>query len=207
MSDPARLMRFILELRQAGVTDARTLGALERVSRAHFAPPHLDGLAFEDTALPLPHAQSMTKPSVVGRMMMALGAQADDVVLEIGAGSGFQAAAISELARKVVTLDRWRDLVADARGRFGTARLMRVFAHVADGAEGWADDAPYDRIIINASVEAPPLALLQQLKPGGVLVAPIGERLVRIRNGVSEDLGPVKFQPLESGLGEETAPD
>lgn len=207
MSDPARLMRFILELRQAGVTDARALSALERTPREDYAPAHLAGLAYDDIPLPLAGAQTMTKPSVVGRVIAALDAQPGDTVLEIGTGSGYQAGVIAQQAHKVVTLDRWRDLVAGARVRFGTARLMRVYAHLADGSAGWEDDAPYDRIVINAAVEAPPLELLKQLKPGGVLVAPIGDvegqRLIRFRNDVREDFGPVKFAALETGLGDE----
>jgi protein-L-isoaspartate(D-aspartate) O-methyltransferase len=124
-------------------------------------------------------------------------------VLEVGTGSGFQAAVLSNLAHKVVTLERWRDLAADARGRFGTARLMRTFAHVADGLEGWPEDAPYDRIIVNAALGDFPLALLDQLKTGGVIVAPLGERLVRYCNGRQEDLGPAKFAPIERGVPEE----
>lgn len=205
-ADPARLMRFVLELRQAGITDARTLGAMERAPRTHYAPAHLEGLAFDDVNLPLAHAQTMTKPSLIGRMVAALDAQNEDAVLEIGAGSGYQAAVLAQLAHKVVTLDRWRALVADARGRFGTARLMRVFAHAADGFDGWAEDAPYDRIIINAMVDALPAPLLAQLKPGGVLVAPVGGRLVRMRNGAAEDLGPISLAPLERGLEDAPAP-
>lgn len=209
MSDPARLMRFVLELRQAGVTDARTLTAMERTPRRHYTPPHLEGLAFDDIALPLPHAQAMTKPSIVGRVVTALAPQPGDKVLEIGAGSGYQAAVLAELAHKVITLERWRSLTADARARFGAARLMRVFAHVADGGDGWDDDAPYDRIVINAAVDAPPRALMAQLKPGGVLVAPVGDaegqRLLRFRNEQREDFGPVKFAPLDLGLGAEEA--
>jgi protein-L-isoaspartate(D-aspartate) O-methyltransferase len=200
--DPARLMRFVLEMRQAGITDARVLSALERTPRTHYAPGHLVGLAMDDVALPLAHGQTMTKPSVVARLVAALDPQAGDVVLEIGTGSGFQTAVLSTLAHKVVSLERWRDLAADARGRFGTARLMRTFAHVADGLEGWADDAPYDRIIVNAAMDDFPLSLLDQLRGGGVLVAPLGERLIRYCNGRQEDLGPIKFQAIESGVPE-----
>lgn len=209
MTDPARLMRFVLEMRQAGVTAPRALAALERTPRTHYAPGHLEGLALDDVGLPLAHGQTMTKPSVVGRVIAALEPQPDDVVLEIGAGSGFQAAALSDIAHKVITLERWRDIAADARGRFGMARLDRTYAHVADGFDGWPEDAPYDRIVINGAVEDFPPALLEQLKPGGVIVAPIGDasgqRLIRMCNNERVDLGPVKFAPLERGVedGEE----
>lgn len=201
-----RLMRFVLEMRQSGVTDARILSALERTPRTHYAPPHLEGLALDDVGLPLAHAQTMTKPSMVARMVAALDPQTDDVVLEIGTGSGFQAAVLSALARKVVSLERHRDLAADARARFGTARLMRTFAHVADGLEGWTDDEPYDRIIVNAALEDLPLVLLDQIKAGGVIIAPIGERLVRYCNGQRDDLGPIKFAPIEPGVPDEGPP-
>lgn len=206
MTDPSRLMRFVLEMRQAGVLDARALSALERTPRMHYAPAHMEGLALDDVGLPLPHNQIMTKPSVVGRVIAALDPQADDIVLEIGVGSGFQAAALSELAHKVISLERWRDIAAEARGRFGTARLMRTFAHVADGYDGWPEEAPYDRIVVNAAVNAIPEALIAQLRPGGVLVAPVGDndtqRLIRLRNGVHDDFGPVKFSMLERGVEE-----
>lgn len=205
MSDPARLMRFILELRQAGVTEARVLGAMERTPRADYAPAHLSDLAYDDIALPLAHGQSMTRPALVGRVVAALDAQEGDHVLEIGAGSGYQAAVLAQLAHKVTTLERWRALGAEARQRFGQARLMRVYAHVADGREGWAEDGPYDRIVINGAVAAPPPALLAQLKPGGVLLAPIGDAegqmLTRWRDGAAEALGAVKYAPLDEGLG------
>jgi protein-L-isoaspartate(D-aspartate) O-methyltransferase len=204
--DPSRLMRFVLEMRQAGVTDARALSALERTPRTHYAPEHLEGLALDDVGLPLAHAQTMTKPSLIGRMLAALAPESGDTVLEIGTGSGFQAAAISTAAHKVVTLDRWADLTIAARGKFGTARLMRTYAHTADGFDGWPDEAPYDRIIINGALEDLPPALLEQLKPGGVIVAPLGDaqnqRLIRCRNGQREDLGPIRMQPLERGVGE-----
>ncbi|MGD9981075.1 MAG: protein-L-isoaspartate O-methyltransferase [Hyphomonadaceae bacterium] len=204
--DPSRLMRFVLEMRQAGVTDARALSALERTPRTHYAPEHLEGLALDDVGLPLPHAQTMTKPSIVGRMVAALAPEAGETVLEIGTGSGFQAAAVSAIANKVITLDRWSDLTIAARGKFGTARLMRTFAHTADGFDGWTEDAPYDRIVVNAALADFPEPLLAQLKPGGTIVVPLGDaqnqRLVRLRNGVREDLGPIRLQPLQRGLGQ-----
>jgi protein-L-isoaspartate(D-aspartate) O-methyltransferase len=209
--DLARLMRFVLDMRQAGVTDARALSALEKTPRTYFAPDHLEGLAMDDIPLPLAHAQTMTKPSVIGRVLTALAPQAGDNVLEVGTGSGFQAAAIGSLARKVVTVERWRDLAAEARGRLGRARLLHVFAHAADGFEGWTDDAPYDRVVMNVAVEDIPLPLLDQLKAGGVLIAPIGDaeaqRLIRYRNGEREDLGAIRFQSLERGPGEDFVAD
>jgi protein-L-isoaspartate(D-aspartate) O-methyltransferase len=199
-------MRFVLEMRQAGVTDARALAAMERTPRTHYAPEHLEGLALDDVGLPLAHGQTMTKPSIVGRMISALAPEAAHVVLEIGTGSGFQAAAMASMAGKVITLDRWSDLTVAARGKIGTARLMRVYAFTADGFDGWEEDGPYDRVIVNGALDDIPPALINQLKPGGVIVAPLGDaesqRLVRYRNGEREGLGPIRLQPLERGLGE-----
>ena len=113
--------------------------------------------------------------------------------------------AFEELIRG--TASGWRDLLIDARGRLGRARLLNVFAHVGDGHEGWSDDGPYDRIVLNCAVAEIPPPLFDQLKPGGVIVAPIGagdeQRLMRFRNDAEEDLGPVRFAPLLRGLGEE----
>jgi protein-L-isoaspartate(D-aspartate) O-methyltransferase len=201
--DPSRLMRFVLEMRQAGVTDARVLSALERTPRTHYAPAHLEGLAMDDVGLPLSHAQTMTKPSLIGRVLMALDPQAGESVLEIGTGSGFQAAVLADLAHKVTTIERHRDLCAEARSRIGAARLMRVFAHCGDGYHGWDDDAPYDRIVISAAADEIPAPLRAQLKPGGTLVGNVGGRLVLLRNDTVTDLGPLNLQPLERGVAED----
>jgi len=151
----------------------------------------------------------MTKPSVIGAVLMALDVGPGDVVLEVGSGSGYQAAALATLAQRVITLERWRDLAAEARARFGRARLMNVFAHAADGFDGWAEHAPYDRIVVNAAMADLPEALVSALKPDGVLVAPVGDaqtqRLIRYRNGQRADLGAVAFAPLERGVSEADA--
>jgi len=198
--DPQRLMRFVLDMRTAGVTDARALRALERTPRDHYAPAHLAALAYDDSGLPLPCGQSMTKPSIVGRMIAALDVRESDNVLEIGTGSGFQAAALASLARKVTTLDRHRQLVTDAREKFGLARLMNVQAHLADGREGWAEGASYDRIVANGAIVSVPDVWRAQLAAGGVIVAPVGERLMRFADGGESDLGPIKFAALAEGV-------
>ncbi len=199
--DPARLMRFILDLRQSGVTDAKTLAAIERTPRAHFAPSHLQSLALEDRDLPLPHGQTMTRPALTARVVAALDLAPTHSVLEIGTGSGYQAAVIARLARKVVTLDRWADLVTAARARIGEARLMNVALHWCDGADGFGDGAPYDRIVINADIAALPDALRAQATDDAVITAPMQGRLMRWRAGACEDLGPAPFAPIAQGLG------
>ncbi len=206
--DPLRLMRFVLDMRQAGVTDAAALSAMERTPRGQYAPAHLAGLALDDTNLPLPHGQVMTKPSLIGRMLSALQVEAEHRVLEIGTGSGYQAACIAQRAKRVVSVERWRDLMTEARARLGAARLMHVTVHHGDGVEGHEASAPYDRIIVNGAMPDLPLALRDQLAPGGAILAPLGlgaeQRLIRFSAGARVDLGPVRFAPLELGLPPES---
>lgn len=194
------LMRFVLGLRQGGVTDARVLAAMERASRTHFAPPQFSAFALEDRALPLGDGATMTKPSLVARMLQALELRGGETVLEIGTGSGYQAGVLAAIARRVVSLERRRNLAADARAKIGLLRHMHVYVHSADGVQGWAEDAPYDAIVINGAVDAPADALLRQLAPGGVIVAASGGRLIQWRNGVARDLGPADLPTLEAGV-------
>lgn len=199
-----RLMRFVLEMRQAGITDPRVLRAMETTLRENFAPEHLRDMAHDDSALPLPGGQTMTRPSLVGQIVSALAPTDDDIVLEIGTGSGYQAGVLAALSFKLVTIDRVRNLVGEARAGFARSGLINAFAHCGDGFEGWLYDAPYDRIVLNVAVTEIPPPLLVQLKPGGVLLAPIqdqqGQRLVRLRNEQRQDLGPVNFPNLERGV-------
>lgn len=207
-ADPARMMRFVLDMREAGVTDFATLAALERTDRAHFAPEHLKALALDDVALPLAEGQSMTKPSVIGRMIAALDLKEGHNVLEVGAGSGFQAAAIAKIARRVTSLDRRRALVIEARSRVGALRIMNVLVHVGDGLAGWAENAPYDRIVLNGGVGAAPEALMAQLAEGGALLAAVGEEgaqrlCLHRKDGETRDLGAIVFPALEVGVAQE----
>lgn len=206
-----RRMRFVLDLRQGGVTDARVLAAMERTSRTHFAPPAFKAFALEDRALPLGDGAVMTKFSVVARMLQALELRGGETVLEIGSGSGYQAGVLAVIARRVVSLERRMALAAEARSRIGQLRLMHVYVHAADGAAGWAEDAPYDAIIINAAIEPPTAESMKQLATGGVIVAPVtgagGQRLMQYRKAadgalVGRDLGPAEFAAMETGVRE-----
>lgn len=200
-----RLMRFVLDLRQSGVTDARVLSAMEKTPRLHFAPPQFATLALEERALPIGEGQQMSSPATVGRMLSALELKGGEMVLEVGSGSGYQAAVLGAMARRVVSLERRQQVAADARGKIGTLRTMHVYVHYADGAEGWSGEQLFDRIVINAAVTGPLPALAAQLSVGGVIAAPINGRLVQFRKGVDgafaeRDCGPLTLAPLEHGL-------
>jgi protein-L-isoaspartate(D-aspartate) O-methyltransferase len=201
----ARLMRFVLDMRQAGVTDARVLSAMERTPRAAFAPAHMEALALDDVALPLSCGQAMTKPSLVGRMVSALNLTGRERVLEIGCGSGYQTAVLARLCAKVIGLDRHARLVTDARAALGRQRLDPASTALADGLAGFTAGAPYDRIIANGAVEALPQAWLDQAAVGAVIVAPLasarGMRLMLWTVGQAAaplDLGPMDAAPLSA---------
>jgi protein-L-isoaspartate(D-aspartate) O-methyltransferase len=201
-----RLMRFVLELRQGGITDARVLGAMEKTPRAHFAPPQFAAFALEDRALPLDEGQSMSKPSDVARLLSALDLRGGETVLDVGSGSGYQAAVLGAVARRVISVERRHNLAAAARGRVGQLRMMHVYVHWADGAQGWKDEPVFDRVAIAAAVDAPPPAIVAQLVVGGVIAAPTpAGRLMQYRKGedgalVARDMGPLALAALEPGV-------
>ena len=207
-----RKMQFLYTLRSRGVTDSRVLSAMEQVDRAPFVRGIFSERAYEDTPLPIACGQTISQPSVVGLMTQALKLSPRDKVLEIGTGSGYQAAILSRLVRRVYTLDRHQRLVREARALFEELNLANITAITADGSYGLPDQAPFDRIIVTAAAEDPPGPLLAQLKIGGIMVVPVGQSdavqsLIRVRKGedglVYDELLPVRFVPLLEGLGKD----
>ncbi|MCH2164258.1 MAG: protein-L-isoaspartate(D-aspartate) O-methyltransferase [Marinovum sp.] len=203
-------MQFLFALRSKGVTDSRVLGAMEKVDRGLFVTGLFEDRAYEDMPLPISCGQTISQPSVVGLMTQALQVAPRDKVLEVGTGSGYQAAVLSQLARRVYTVDRHKRLVAEARSVFDALDLTNITAFNADGSHGLPDQAPFDRILVTAAAEDPPGPLLAQLKMGGIMVVPVGQsdavqsliRVHRTENGFDYDeLRPVRFVPLVEGLG------
>ena len=211
--DPAeRKMQFLFALRSKGVTDNRVLAAMEKIDRGPFVRGLFAERAYEDMPLPIACGQTISQPSVVGLMTQALQVHPRDKVLEVGTGSGYQAAVLSQLARRVYTVDRYRRLVHEARALFDEMELTNITALLGDGSFGLPDQAPFDRILVTAAAEDPPGPLLAQLKIGGIMVVPVGQsdtvqsliRVVRHENGFDYDeLRPVRFVPLVEGLGHE----
>lgn len=205
-------MRFLYTLRSKGVTDARVLAAMEAVDRGLFVKGIFADRAYEDMPLPIACGQTISQPSVVALMTQALDVSPRDKVLEVGTGSGYQAAILAQLARRVYTVDRHKRLVREADQIFRDLDLANITAFAADGSFGLPDQAPFDRIIVTAAAEDPPGPLLAQLKPGGIMVLPVGQsdavqsliKVTRTDRGFDyEELRPVRFVPLVEGLGSE----
>jgi protein-L-isoaspartate(D-aspartate) O-methyltransferase len=212
-SDAERKMQFLYALRSKGVTDSLVLNAMEAVDRGPFIRGLFAARAYEDMPLPIACGQTISQPSVVGLMTQALEVTPRDKVLEIGTGSGYQAAILSKLARRVYTIDRHRRLVQEARAVFDALDLTNITAITADGSYGLPEQAPFDRIIVTAAAEDPPGPLLAQLKEGGIMVLPVGQsdtvqHLIRVRktaHGLEYDeMRAVRFVPLLEGLGKDT---
>ncbi|WIY25408.1 protein-L-isoaspartate(D-aspartate) O-methyltransferase [Parasedimentitalea psychrophila] len=211
--DPETKMQFLFALRSKGVTEARVLNAMEEVDRGAFIRGLFAKRAYEDMPLPIACGQTISQPSVVGLMTQALQVSPRDTVLEVGTGSGYQAAILSKLARRVYTIDRHARLVREARQIFESLQLSNITSLVGDGSHGLPDQAPFDRILVTAAAEDPPGPLLAQLKVGGIMVVPVGQsdtvqtliRVLKTENGLDYDeLRPVRFVPLLEGLGKET---
>jgi len=205
----ARKVRLIMELRRAGIADAQVLGAIEKTPREMFLPASFQDQAYENVALPIGHGQTISQPCIVALMTEKLELTGREKLLEIGTGSGYQAAILSRLVRRVFTIERYRELSRAAEKRFAALRLANIVSRFGDGAKGWPEQAPFDRIIVTAAAPAIPNLLVEQLVPGGIMVLPVGaeyrdQQLVRVRRAeagfATEELGWVRFVPLVAGL-------
>lgn len=206
-------MEFLLSMRRRGVRDIRVLRALELVPRERFVEEGQADLAYADQALPIACGQTISQPYVVAAMTEALGIEPTHNVLEIGTGSGYQAAILAHLAGKVVSIERYKTLADVARERLKALGLDNVTVIAGDGALGAPEFAPFDSIIVTAAAPEIPPALLDQLKEGGILVAPIGAagsvqtlaKFTKASGGLKrEELMAVRFVPLVAGKAEAT---
>ncbi len=200
--------RLVAHIRAQGVRDPRVLAQIRDVPRHLFVDEALATRAYENTALPIGHNQTISQPYIVARMteLLLQGGPLENV-LEVGTGSGYQTAVLSGLVRRVYTVERIEALLSQARRRFHALRLMNVRTKHADGGIGWPHYAPYDGIVVTAAPEGIPLALVDQLRPGGRLVLPIGSgreqvlvRVTRTATGHEKEiLEQVSFVPLLGG--------
>jgi protein-L-isoaspartate(D-aspartate) O-methyltransferase len=201
---------FVSDLKARGIKDEKVLAALASVPREEFVEPAHERLAFEDQALPIACGQTISQPYMVAAMTEALEISPDHKVLEIGTGSGYQAAILAKLAREVISVERHRDLADTARARLKRLGFDNVTVIHADGMAGAGAHAPFDRIVVTAAAEEIPTMLTDQLAQNGVLLAPVGaegaiQALVRVRKSAegalqTEDLMPVRFVPLLPGI-------
>lgn len=210
-SDVGR-MQFLLDLRRRGINDVTVLRALDEVPREHFLDDRFTESAYADRALPIACGQTISQPYVVAYMTEQLGVRPEHGVLEVGTGSGYQAAVLARLAREVVTVERYRTLADAARARLATLGYQNVDVILGDGFAGVPDRAPFDRIIVTAAAEEVPQALVGQLAEGGVLLLPLGphrgtQHLIKLTKSAGslarEDLIAVRFVPLLPGQARE----
>ena len=205
-------MEFLLTLRRRGIADQAVLRAMDEVPRERFVEPTFADSAYADQALPIACGQTISQPYVVAYMTEQLKMELQHRVLEVGTGSGYQAAVLSHLAREVVSVERYRTLAEEARARLKALGYENVDIVVGDGFAGVPDRAPYDRIIVTAAAETIPETLLDQLADGGIMILPLGshdgsQHIIKLTKSVTgirrENLIPVRFVPMLPGKAQE----
>jgi protein-L-isoaspartate(D-aspartate) O-methyltransferase len=199
-------IRLLMTLRTSGISNTDVLSAIEHTPREFFVEEAFREHAYDDTALPIAAGQTISQPTIVAWMTAALEVQPQMRVLEIGTGSGYQAAILARLSRRVYTIERHRELLAQATARFEKLKLTNIVTKCGDGSKGWKETAPFDRIIVTAAADQVPAVLLEQLAPGGIMVIPVGasvadQILLRIRKAQdgsinTQHLMNVRFVPL-----------
>ncbi len=210
----AQNIRLIMDLRRQGINDTNVLSAIERVPREEFIPKTFQDRAYENIALPIANGQTISQPFIVAYMTEMLAPDPRRKVLEVGTGSGYQAAVLSHLCRRVYSLERYRSLQVGAVKLFEKLKLNNITTRLGDGYKGWKEQAPFERIIVTAAAEEVPGILVDQLNEGGIMILPIGptpsdQSILRIKKDsagkIQEDeLLPVRFVPLVQGLAVES---
>jgi protein-L-isoaspartate(D-aspartate) O-methyltransferase len=210
--DSVGRMQFMLTLRRRGIGDAAVLRAMDEVPREYFVEGQFLDAAYADRALPIACGQTISQPYVVAYMTEQLGVRPEHRVLEVGTGSGYQAAVLSRLARETITIERFRTLANAARTRLETLGYRNVEVRLGDGLAGAPEQAPFDRIVVTAATATVPEALVDQLAEGGVMVLPLGPhggpqnlvKLTKSEDGLSQEvLIAVRFVPLLPGQARE----
>ena len=209
-----RAMELVETLRRQGIGDARVLDAIARIPRDVFVDQPFERAAYDNSALPIACGQTISQPYVVAFATQALELDPKHRVLELGTGSGYQAAILSPLCRMVYTVERHKPLLMQAEARFKKLGLTNIVTRHSDGLKGWAEAAPFDRILLSAAVPEVPQILIDQLKPAGILIAPVGgdadaahgvsqnlTKIVKGEDGIKrQSLLPVMFVPMIEGL-------
>lgn len=210
-ADRVALAELILQLRANGIRDRRVLAAIESIPRRLFLGSRHQELAYADRAMPIDCGQTISQPTIVAMMTEALEVAPDHKVLEVGTGSGYQAAVLSRLARQVFTVERYRFLLETAQDRFKALKINNIRARVGDGFEGWPEAGPFHRVIVTAAAEVIPQALVDQTVDRGLIVIPIGapggvQDLVKAQKIGSRlertSLSAVRFVPMVHGVAE-----
>jgi len=210
----AQKIRLIMELRRMGISNTDVLSAIERVPREAFIPPTFRDRAYENIALPISSGQTISQPYIVAYMTQMLQPDPRQKVLEIGTGSGYQAAILSKLFRRVYSVERFRNLHLSAIELFERLKISNITTKLGDGYKGWKEQAPFSRIIVTAAAADIPQTLVDQLGDNGVMIIPVGPdqgdqtilRITKDQHGLvgEEELIPVRFVPLLQGLAVES---
>lgn len=212
MTSSRTRQRLLKRLRQDGISDPRVLDAMASIPRHQFVDEAMASRAYEDTALPIGRGQTISQPLVVATMTQAIlqgGSTVPTRVLEVGTGSGYQAAVLSQVVEQVFTVERIDELSRLARRRFRALKLRNIRAKQADGHQGWEQNGPFDAVLVTAAAREMPSALLEQVAMGGILVAPVGpagalQQLMQYTRRPAgfdkKDLGAVVFVPMLPGL-------
>lgn len=208
MSYEAQKIRLIMDLRRQGISDNDVLSAVERVPREMFVPEAMRAEAYENIPLPISQGQTISQPFIVAYMTQALCLGERNRILEIGTGSGYQAAVLAQLSRRVCTVERYRTLLRQAEACFEALKLHNITTRLGDGSKGWPELAPFARIIVTAAAPDMPKSLAEQLDDGGIMVVPVGTsgeqvlyRITRQGQELKEErLLDVRFVPLVEGM-------